>query len=187
MGLYILPIVHEKSSSSGVWQSRENEKVPLHAWTTYVAADEEVHLWRALINHLTKPKGTWNLSVYHQVRQLVLRADMLRCPTRHGKSMFMSWSDCDVGIFIHPDRGIMKVHNNIPCESCKSVTRKFATNCVSTTYFVWSYWPNTTLAQWLGGQRGWNCCKWYLQQILCTWVLESFSIILNMWIFILGV
>ena len=52
--------------------------------------------WRALINHLTKLKGARNLSVY-QVRQLVIRTDMLRCPPRHWWKIYvyvLKWLWC---------------------------------------------------------------------------------------------
>jgi hypothetical protein len=47
-----------------------------------------------------------------------LSVDHPRCPpSLDGKSMLMAWCLSGVRIVIHPDMGIVKVHNTVPCES----------------------------------------------------------------------
>jgi hypothetical protein len=56
MSLYVLSTFRRKSGSGAVWQCRENEVVPHHAWTTCVV-DEEEQVPRALPNHSPKNDG----------------------------------------------------------------------------------------------------------------------------------
>jgi hypothetical protein len=79
-------------------------------------------------------------------KTMALRADHLRCPPTDGKLMLMSWCHIGVGIVIHPDMGIMKVHNTIPCESCLIIKHDARHKlCVYNAFYrailVLSYYP----------------------------------------------
>jgi hypothetical protein len=152
-GLRILSTVQRKSGSSAVWQYRENEVVPHHDWFTCVFVDEEAHVARVLLNRSPKNGCTLHLLARY-VRQLVLRVDRLRYQLSDRKSMLTSSCHGDVGIVIHPGMGIIKVPNNVPCES--RLIRKEVVSykqCVYNT-FCEKTLANSTLAWRWGGVRG---------------------------------
>lgn len=73
-------------------------------------------------------------------------------PDVDGKSMLMSWCHSSVGFAIQPNMGIIKVHNEVPCES-----HLISEQDVSCKLCVYNTYCKT---QWSGGVR--TCTHWML-------------------------
>jgi hypothetical protein len=113
-GLHFLYTVHGKSCSDAVWQCGENGVVPYHVLSLVKGHMFQEHC------KIIPPKKWWYTTPVSLLSKttnpnILITSDAH--PDIDRKSILTSWCHGGVGAAIHPDMGITRVHNTVPCKS----------------------------------------------------------------------